>query len=189
MERARYRLDGQYHCVDVRLKTTRHLFDGRDPAPFRDRDLDDDAIEYIEESVAELPSRAPMKLAFWVAEEPEPKLDPEVIRAAVSAHYTHQQERLSRRIVDYFKRAQLFLVLGFTALVLFLSASELAVSVDDPRLQKILREGLVITGWVAMWRPLEVWLYDWWPLLAEHIHLKRMLRAPVEVFFEPGPKQ
>jgi hypothetical protein len=28
----------------------------------------------------------------------------------------------------------------------------------------ILREGLTIVGWVAMWRPLEIYLYDWWPL-------------------------
>jgi hypothetical protein len=26
---------------------------------------------------------------------------------------------------------------------------------------------LVIGGWVAMWRPMEVFLYDWWPVRAE----------------------
>ena len=28
-------------------------------------------------------------------------------------------------------------------------------------------EGLVILGWVALWRPMEIFLYDWWPLLKE----------------------
>jgi hypothetical protein len=23
------------------------------------------------------------------------------------------------------------------------------------------------SGWVAMWRPLEVWLHDWWPTRGE----------------------
>jgi hypothetical protein len=27
----------------------------------------------------------------------------------------------------------------------------------------VIREGFLIGGWVAMWRPLEVFLYDWWP--------------------------
>jgi hypothetical protein len=27
------------------------------------------------------------------------------------------------------------------------------------------RESLVIVGWVAMWQPLQIFLYDWWPLL------------------------
>jgi len=26
------------------------------------------------------------------------------------------------------------------------------------------REGLTIIGWVAMWRPIEIFLYDWWPI-------------------------
>ena len=30
-----------------------------------------------------------------------------------------------------------------------------------------LRESLVIAGWVALWRPLEIFLYDWWPIRAE----------------------
>ena len=31
----------------------------------------------------------------------------------------------------------------------------------------VARESLLIGGWVAMWRPLEVFLYDWWPIRAE----------------------
>ena len=26
------------------------------------------------------------------------------------------------------------------------------------------REGLVIIGWVAMWQPVQVFLYGWWPI-------------------------
>lgn len=33
--------------IEVRVKSSQQLFDARDPAPFRDRDLDDDFIEYI----------------------------------------------------------------------------------------------------------------------------------------------
>ena len=27
----------------------------------------------------------------------------------------------------------------------------------------MLRESLNIAGWVAMWRPMQIYLYDWWP--------------------------
>jgi hypothetical protein len=39
----------------------------------------------------------------------------------------------------------------------------------------------VITGWVAMWRPLDVLLYDWWPLVDERRHLDRVLAAEVAI--------
>ena len=31
----------------------------------------------------------------------------------------------------------------------------------------VAKESLVIGGWVALWRPLEIFLYDWWPIRAE----------------------
>jgi hypothetical protein len=31
----------------------------------------------------------------------------------------------------------------------------------------VLRENLLVGGWVAMWRPIEIFLYDWWPILTE----------------------
>lgn len=47
--------------------------------------------------------------------------------------------------------------------------------------REILREGLVITGWVAMWRPLEILLYDWWPLIDERRQIRRILDAAVSI--------
>jgi len=47
--------------------------------------------------------------------------------------------------------------------------------------RQILREGLLITGWVAMWRPLEALLYDWWPLVQERRLRRRLREAPMEV--------
>lgn len=40
----RYRMEGGQTCIDIKLRNADQLFDGRDPAPFRDRDLDDDAL-------------------------------------------------------------------------------------------------------------------------------------------------
>jgi hypothetical protein len=37
----------------------------------------------------------------------------------------------------------------------------------ERRISEILRESLLIGGWVAMWRPMEVFLYDWWPIRAD----------------------
>jgi hypothetical protein len=41
---------------------------------------------------------------------------------------------------------------------------------------EILRESLPIGGWVSMWRPPEVFLYDWWAIRNE-IRLSDRLAA------------
>ena len=55
----------------------------------------------------------------------------------------------------------------------------------DGTIRQILREGLMITGWVAMRRPLEVLLYDWWPMVRQRRLCARVLRARIAV--EHGP--
>ncbi len=45
----------------------------------------------------------------------------------------------------------------------------------------ILQEGLAIVGWVAMWKPLEIYLYDWWPLRMEWRDLQRLARMRVRL--------
>ncbi len=66
-------------------------------------------------------------------------------------------------------------------LAAFLTLAELRYALPAGTMRDILREGLVITGWVAMWRPLEVLLYDWRPLVDERRQVQRLLGAPVDV--------
>ena len=42
-------------------------------------------------------------------------------------------------------------------------------------------EGLTIAGWVAMWRPMQIYLYDWWPLRRRRRHFERLAEMSVEV--------
>ena len=45
----------------------------------------------------------------------------------------------------------------------------------------VLRESLTIAGWVAMWRPTQLYLYDWWPLRRKQRVYTKLSRMPVEV--------
>ena len=46
---------------------------------------------------------------------------------------------------------------------------------------EVLRECLLIGGWVAMWRPLEIFLYDLWPIRADARVFDRLTTMPVRV--------
>jgi hypothetical protein len=43
------------------------------------------------------------------------------------------------------------------------------------------QESLIIVGWVANWRPIEIYLYDWWPIRRRRRLLARIAAAPVIV--------
>jgi hypothetical protein len=46
------------------------------------------------------------------------------------------------------------------------------------------RESLLIGGWVAMWRPLEIFLYDWWPIRPERRLYERLSAMPIRITFK-----
>ena len=46
---------------------------------------------------------------------------------------------------------------------------------------ELLKESVLIGGWVAMWRPIEIFLYDWWPILAEARLYDRLAAMPVRI--------
>ena len=45
----------------------------------------------------------------------------------------------------------------------------------------VLRESLTIAGWVARWRPKQIYLYDWWPLRQRGPVYAKLSRMPVKV--------
>ena len=57
----------------------------------------------------------------------------------------------------------------------------LAAALRESRFGVVLRESLLIGGWVAMWRPLEIFLYDWWPIRAEARLFDRLSSMPVRI--------
>ena len=48
-----------------------------------------------------------------------------------------------------------------------------------------LGEGLLILGWVAMWRPVEILLFEHWESHRDHALLKRLAGIPIEIVFQP----
>jgi hypothetical protein len=47
--------------------------------------------------------------------------------------------------------------------------------------RRILHEGLVIVSWVALWRPIELVLYDFWPVRERRQIIERLRDAEVSL--------
>jgi hypothetical protein len=180
-----YRTEGGRVCIDIRLRSIPQLFDGRDPAPFRERDLDEDAVAYIVESAEETPPRSPLKLVIWIADAERLLPDATVVEA-IQTHFAYLLGRLRKELRTHVQQGQVKLVLGLVMLATFLTLSRLSAWFAEGTAQQVMQEGFSIVGWVAMWRPIEVLLYDWWPLLRQRRTLQRVADAEVEIKHQPN---
>lgn len=172
---------GPHDTIQVHVRDLAQLFDSLDPYPFYERDLDPDAEEYIVASLRELDRRRPCRIIIYLDEFTE-RGDPAAAERAVQTHFA-RRARLERRELSRLMRqgwVSLFIGVSFLGLLLF--ASELVVTfLGEGTFARLLRESLVIGGWVAMWRPLEIFLYEWWPILGKARAFERLAAIPVDL--------
>jgi hypothetical protein len=81
-----------------------------------------------------------------------------------------------------FRRGRTSLLIGLTVLAAAIVLGDfLGTLIKTSRIGEIIRESLTIGGWVSMWRPLEVFLYDWWPIRNEARLSDRLAAMPVRI--------
>lgn len=168
--------------IDIRVRELRQLFNAIDPSPFNERDLDPAAEEFFVTWAAELPHAAPLRLVIHVDAPPGDAAAEAVARNAVTQFFSGRAEAARRRLRELFRRGRVSLAIGlaFLGCVLFI-ASALDAAAPANGLAAVLRESLLIGGWVAMWRPIEIFLYDWWPIRAEAVRFDRLAAMQVAI--------
>ena len=167
--------------IEVFVDRIEQLFNSMDPSPFHEKDLDHDAEEFIISWAKELPRKDPLALVVHVNQLPAHGDARKLVETAVHNYFAYRA-KISRLEFRYLLRqGRLSLVIGLAFLGACLFTSQLLLRKESGTLAVVLRESLTIGGWVAMWRPMEIFLYDWWPLRRAGRLFEKMSRMHVEV--------
>ena len=171
--------------IEVRLRELAQLFNSMDPSPFHERDLDGDAEEFILSWTREIPAHEEIELVVQLAVAPPPERSREAANA-VRHHFSTLATLKHREFRLLLRRGRLALIIGLLFLAACLMVGQFIGARHWGTASKVIEESLTIGGWVAMWRPLEIYLYDWWPLRAEQRNLERLGRMQVTLVPPPG---
>ena len=171
--------------IELRLRELAQLFNSMDPSPFVDRDLDQDAEEFIMGWARELPAGREFELVVHLAVPPPPDRAAGT-EDAVQRYFASRGEMKGRELRQLLRRGRISLFAGLLFLggcyLLGLLVGRLGLGAFSV----VGKEGLAIVGWVAMWRPLEIYLYDWWPLREEMVMFRRLARMSVRLVLPPA---
>jgi hypothetical protein len=169
-------------AIEVRVDKISQLFDTLDPFPFRDRDLDEHAEEYIVGWARELPRNQAIRI---VIHAPESELQSEPanqLGAALNRYFDYRVEATARDLRELFRIGRKSSLIGVAVLATcVLTAQASATVLGSGNISRFLEESLIILGWVANWRPIEIFLYDWWPLARRRDLYRRLADANVEL--------
>lgn len=166
--------------IEIRIKSVDQLFNSLDPAPFRERELDREAERHIVAYAREVAAGRPIKLVINL-----PTAEPAQAReleAAIGNHFAHQAREQETELNELRRLGHKGLAVG---LLVMLFATLVGVALTnafpDSRFIETIEHSLIIFGWVALWRPIEILLYDRWPLIRARKLFQRLAAAPVIV--------
>jgi len=164
------------------LRETAQLFNSMDPAPFRERDLDPKAEAYIVDWAREAPRRALLGLAIVFDGRAATAEDRATIEEAVHEYFRQRALATRQRLRWLFRTGRISLLVGLAFVAFTVFAGELLASLSGAeRYMQMIVDSLVIGAWVALWRPLEIFLYDWWPIRDEARLYERLSRVDVRL--------
>ena len=167
--------------IQVRVTDLRQLFNPIDPSPPREKDLAAQPEEFIVAWART--AKRDARLALQVDVDTAASSDEASTVGDAVREFFHQRSlSANRRLRQLFRVGRTSLAIGVAALAAaVILASLIERALGDRAIGALLRETLVIGGWVAMWRPIEIFLYDWWPIRAERKLYDRLSVMPVTV--------
>lgn len=170
------------HLIELRLHSLEQLFDPFDPFPIPTRDLARGAEDYIVGWAQELPRQARLGMRIYLPEAAATTVDVEGLRAAIAGHFLYRARRTRSNMRELLTIAQVSLGIGLGVLAVCIALRQVLQGlVPAGAIAGFLGEGLVIVGWVANWRPIEILLYEWWPMARRRKLLERLANAPVDL--------
>ncbi|MCC6572179.1 MAG: hypothetical protein IT462_00175 [Planctomycetes bacterium] len=170
--------------VEVRFHNIDELFDQMDPAPIEERDLDLDAEEFITSWAREIPRDANLRLQIDLPEDQRKREPEKFVQPAIKRFFEYKADMAGREFKDLMRRGRINLIIGIAVLGACMLIRELMARAGESAAQHefhLAGEAIIIIGWVAMWRPVEILLYEWWPVKARQRTYRRLSAMPVNI--------
>src|SRR5690606_12140906 len=170
--------------IEVRVPELARLFNAIDPSPFRERDLDPAAEEFIIDWSRDRPADAPLALIVYLSRSRSAD-EVAVLRDAVRENFERRAVTARRTLRELFRRGRVSLLIGLGALAASVTLGDLLRTLlPSGGVGSLLSESILIGGWVARWGPLDSFLDDWWPIRADERLFLRLRDMPVRIVYE-----
>jgi len=169
------------HRLALRVREIAQLFNSMDPTPFLNKDLDPGANSFIETWASVYSSNSNFHITIHLEQWPEDGDPSEMLTEAIHNHFNYKAVQTRKALKQLLMQGRISFAIGIVFVSLCLLGANAIGRLGDNEGYSIARESLTIVGWVAMWRPMQIFLYDWWPLQKQiHLYL-RLGHAHIQV--------
>jgi hypothetical protein len=105
-------------AIEIRIEDISQLFHSLDPFPFHERDLDDDAEEFIVSWARELPADQPLKIVVHLPDTQASRPEARELGRAMTRYFNYRASIITLDLKELFRVGRRALAIGVGALVL-----------------------------------------------------------------------
>jgi hypothetical protein len=184
LERYPRTTDGRY-IVDISAGKVSDLYDDFDKhAPYVRKELDQDLVEYITDSVRDL-GREEFTIRLRLVEPPDDAMTARVT-ASINSYFLYLKTIEFNKLGRVIRTSLIYLVLGVAMLFLTVWLNQ-KLTPDATVLSRVFAQGLTVAAWVSLWEALATFLVNWTPYSRQIRMYERIAEAPVLFMPEPLP--
>lgn len=167
--------------IELELHTAMQLFNSFDPAPFHEKELDREAEEYIYNTVGEFPLKKPLGIFIYLPPSEADGETEHILKKAIRNHFSYKKLLTEIELKKLLQRGRRNMTIATLFLFLCLLVIRLLSTLKEGLVHTMLSEGFTIIGWVAMWEPINVFLYGWWPVVQKRNIYRKILSMDVNI--------
>ncbi len=168
--------------IELKIREIGQLFQSLDPLPFRERDLDAAVEEYVVARAREQGGAWPIRILVHLPLDQAEREEAGHIADAMRNYFVYRAEAAGWQLKELFRVGRASFAIGLTVLALcVVLGAEVNSRAGEGYVGRFFDEGLIILGWVANWRPIQIFLYDWWPLTRRRRLYRRLARATIDL--------
>jgi len=178
------KVDGRI-LIEIKLSTIMQLYNSFDPSPFHEKELDTAAEHYIIDTVKDFPKDTEFKIVIYLPAELAQSEQAKTIGAAIHNHFQYMTLVSDRKFRQRLKYGRTSLIIGLCFLFFNLIVRQLILQISDSPPHLLVAEALLIIGWVAMWGPITVLLYELWPIIQTKKVYEKVSTMGIDVLPSP----
>ena len=165
--------------VDVAAKKVEDLYNHFDRnAPYLQRDLDQDLVNYLTDCAREL-NKEPFSICFTLSNLPD-ETELLHIKQSINSFFLSLVEAEKEKLWQRVRGSLVFFCIGIAILFISVWVNQ-QLGPDRTVVADVFAEGLTVAAWVSLWEALATLLIKWFPYRT-NINLYRRLAAVPFVF-------
>jgi hypothetical protein len=172
--------------IHVRIRRIEQLYHTLDPHPFIERNHNEDAEEYIAEGARGVPKKEPFRIVFHMPPGEAAGTRARHLPETVRNFFAERADDFGRELRKLLREGRRHAIVGLAVLFVCVLLGTVVIPAAGIDRINFLGESLIILGWVANWKPMEIFLYEWQPLAADRRLYRRIAAAPVVITVSEG---